>query len=488
MKRFIAILLLGLGAVGAYYYYTQVYLPATAVASAPERQGSRRGGGRGEGPVAVLATPARLADVPVTIDAIGTVQALNTVTVRAQVDGKLMKLAFRDGQDVKASEVLAQIDPTTYRAAYDQAVAKKAQDAAQLANARSDLDRYERLAKTQYGSLQQADNQRSLVAQYDAQVRSDQGAIDNAKAILDYTTIRAPIDGRTGIRTVDEGNIIRASDATGLVVITQLKPISVIFNLPQQQLRTVSQAMAQRPVSVQAFDSDAVTLLDDGVVTVVDNQVDQTTGTVRFKSNFPNDRLQLWPGQFLNVKLLITTLKDATVVPTAAVQRGPSGPFVYTVGDDNTVTLRQVVVGQQSETQSVITSGLAPPTRVVTTGFTRLTDGATVTVTDTDIGDAARNALPPPGNRGERRQRRGREGEAAAPSDRSGGRRQQSGEDKRTGAGQGTGAGEGTGAPPPTASESASSPAASPPAASPPAAASPSPAPSPGAAAPKKPR
>ena len=373
MKKLLAFLVL-IAIAGGAYYYTRVYLPATAsTQDSGGSGGGRRGGGRGEGPVAVIAAEAKRADVPVTIDAIGTVQALNTVTVRAQVDGKLIKVAFGDGQDVKAGDVLGIIDPTTFQASYDQAVAKKAQDEAQLANARIDLERYERLAKTEYGSRQQADTQRAMVAQQEALVRSDQAAIDNAKAILDYTTIRAPLDGRTGIRAIDQGNIIKASDANGLVVITQLRPISVIFNLPQQRLRQVSEAMAQAPVVVQAFDSDNVTKLDDGTVSVVDNQVDQTTGTVRFKANFPNARLQLWPGQFVNVKLLVRTLKDAIVVSTSAVQRGPSGPFVYVVGEDSKVALKTIKVGQQDETQSVITEGVEPPQRIVTTGFTRLT-------------------------------------------------------------------------------------------------------------------
>ena len=409
MKRFVALLILFALAGGA-YYYTQVYLPSSTAATTANSAGpggGRRGGGRGDGPIAVLATDARTADVPVTIDAIGTVQALNTVTARAQVDGKLMKLAFKDGQDVKAGDVLALIDPTTYQATYDQAVAKKAQDQAQLANAKIDLERYERLAKTEYGSRQQADTQRATVAQLEAQVRSDQGAIDNAKAILDYTTIRAPLDGRTGIRLIDEGNIIRSGDTTGLVVITQLRPISTIFNLPQQQLRPVSDAMAQKPVHVEAFDSDGITLLDAGTITVVDNQVDQTTGTVRFKATFPNDRLQLWPGQFVNVKVLVRTLRDAVVVPTSAVQRGPSGPFVYVVGDDGKVSLHPVTVGQQNETQSVITAGVEPAMKVVTTGFTRLTDGATVSVSAAAEDGAAKPARPV--NRDQVRQRRPRE-------------------------------------------------------------------------------
>lgn len=377
MKKLLAVLVL-LAIAGGVYYYVSVYLPANGKQT--EAQGSRRGRGSGEGPIAVIAAEAKRQDVPVTLDAIGTVQALNTVTVRAQVDGKLVKILFKDGQDVKAGDVLAEIDPTTFQASYDQAVAKKAQDEAQLANSRIDLERYERLAKTEYGSRQQADTQRAAVAQLEAQVRSDQAAIDNAKAILGYTKIVAPIDGRTGIRAIDEGNIIHSTDTNGLVTITQLRPISVVFNLPQQRLQELRRAMAGEAVEVDAYDSDNTTRLDAGTVSVIDNQVDQQTGTVRFKSTFPNPHLQLWPGQFVNVRVLVKTLKDAVVVPTSAVQRGPNGPFVYILQDNDTVKLQTVSVGQQDETQSVIDKGVTPPERVVTTGFTRLTDGAKVTV------------------------------------------------------------------------------------------------------------
>ncbi len=415
MKKFLLFLLLVCGAGGYYYYNRAPDTPDTA---------SRRGA-RGEGPVAVLMTPARFADVPVTLDAVGTVQALNTVTVKTQIDGKLLKIAFQDGQDVKAGDVLALIDPATAQAQYDQAVAKKAQDEAQLANARIDLTRYQKLAQGEYGSRQQADTQRATVAQLEAQVRSDQAAIDSSKANLDYTTVRAPIEGRTGIRQVDQGNIVRASDTTGLVVITQLKPISILFNLPQQQLRSVTGAMAKQSVTIQALDSDNVTELDRGSVGVIDNQVDQTTGTIKLKATFPNSNLQLWPGQFVNVKVLINTLKQAVTVPTSAVQRGPAGPYVYVIGDDNKVALKTVVVGLQNERTSVITSGIEPPMRVVTTGFTRLTDGAIVNPTAMPEADAAGAAtVPAPSTRDEARQRRPRDGSG------------QGGQGKRPGNGQ----------------------------------------------------
>ncbi len=348
---------------------------------------ARRTGGRfgaDTGPVPVLVAAAAKADVPVYLDGVGTTKALNTVTVRSQVDGKLMEVAFKEGQDVARGDVLARIDPTTFKAALDQAVAKKAQDQALLANAKNDLTRYEQLAATNAINRQQADTQKSLVAQYTAQVDSDQGAIESAQATLAYTTIRAPLDGRTGIRQVDEGNIVHASDTTGVVVITQLKPISVFFNLPQQDITQVNAAFAKGPLSVDAQRSDNDAVIDRGTLRVVDNQVDSSTGTVKLKAEFPNTDLQLWPGQFVNVRLLIDTLKQVVVIPTGAVQRGPAGTFVYVVKDDNTAAIRPIAVQKQNENQTVVGKGLEPPERVVTTGFARLTDGAKVTISAGD--------------------------------------------------------------------------------------------------------
>jgi multidrug efflux system membrane fusion protein len=357
-----------LGGVG-YYFYS--YKPGQTTRI------SRRSFNAGQ-VTPVVAVPATRADVPIYLDAVGTAQALNTVTVRSQVDGKLISISFDEGQDVKKNDILAQIDPTTFKAVLDQAVAKKAQDEALLANAKIDLDRYERLAASNAINRQQADTQRALVAQYTAQVQADQAAIENAKATLDYTTIRAPIDGRTGIRQVDVGNIVHAGDTTGLVVITQIKPISVLFNLPQQDLDRVNAAFAKGPLEVDALRSDSDKVIGQGRLTVIDNRVDPSTGTVRLKSEFPNPDLQLWPGQFLNVRLLVSTLKQVVVVPTGAVQRGPNGTYVFVVKDDNTVAMQSVAVGMQDETRAVITKGVAPPQRVVTTGFARLTDGSKV--------------------------------------------------------------------------------------------------------------
>jgi multidrug efflux system membrane fusion protein len=381
-------------------------------------EGQRASGARSRfagagGPVPVLAAAARKADVPVYFEAVGTTRALNTVTVQSQVDGKLLSINFKEGEDVKKGDVLARIDPTTYKAALDQAIAKKAQDEALLANARLDQERYERLAATNSINRQQADTQKALVAQYEAQIQSDQGAIDNSRAILEYTSVVAPIDGRTGIRMVDEGNVIRAASSTGIVVLTQLKPITVLFNLPQQNLPQLNAAFGKNPLTVEALRSDNEAVLDRGTLQVVDNQVDQTTGTVKLKAEFPNTDLQLWPGQFVNVRLTVDTLKQVTVIPTGSVQRGPNGTFVYVVGADSKVSLRSVVVKMQDETQAVIERGLDVGERVVTTGFAQLSDNKEVKVTNTEDAPAA---TPPATSRrdGGGRERRQRSGASPA--------------------------------------------------------------------------
>jgi multidrug efflux system membrane fusion protein len=369
------VVLLALAGIGYYFW---------AGGADQARRATRGGRFMTEGPVPVVAVAAKNADVPIYLDAVGTTRALNTVTVRPQVDGKLISVNFKEGDDVKKGDVLAQIDPTTYQAALDQAVAKKAQDEAQLANARNDLDRYERLAATNAINRQQADTQKALVAQYAALVQADQAAIENAQAMLGYTKIVAPIDGRTGIRQVDAGNIVHASDTSGIVVITQITPIAVLFNLPQQNLDRVNAAFAKGPLPVDALRSDTDAVIAHGALTVVDNQVDQSTGTVKLKAEFPNPDLQLWPGQFVNVRLLIDTLKQVVVIPTGAVQRGPKGTFVYVVKDDSSVTMQAVTVQEQDEDQAVISKGVEPPQRVVTTGFARLTEGTKVTATAPD--------------------------------------------------------------------------------------------------------
>jgi membrane fusion protein, multidrug efflux system len=379
---------------------------------APTAQQRRAGRFGAEGPVPVLAAPVTRADVPVYLDAVGTIKALNTVTVRPQVDGKLLSVNFKEGDDVKKGDVLARIDPVLFQAQLGQAVAKKAQDEAQLSNSKIDLERYERLAVTNAINKQQADTQRALVAQNTALVQADQAAIENAQAMLGYTNIIAPLDGRTGIRQVDEGNIVHASDTTSsIVTITQIKPISVLFNLPQQDLPQVNAAFDKGPLSVDALRSDNDAVIDRGTLKVVDNQVDQTTGTVKLKAEFPNTDLQLWPGQFVNIRLLIDTLKQVVVIPTGAVQRGPNGTFVYVVKDNDTATMRPIAVQKQDETQTVVKSGLEPNERVVTTGFVRLTEGSKVTV-----GSANAPPAPPKGGQSRDGQQRQRGGTSTRPN------------------------------------------------------------------------
>ncbi len=365
----IAVWLLIIGGLG-YLAWTYYFKPAETATRGP----------RPDLAIPVLAATPRIEDVPVYLDGVGTVRALNNVTVRAQVDGKLLSVNYKEGQDVKAGDVLAEIDPVIFKAQYDQAVAKKAQDQATLANAHLDLVRYEQLATAKAGSAQQADTQRALVAQLEALVKSDQAAIDNAQATLGYTKIVAPISGRAGLRQVDQGNIVHASDATGVVVITQLQPIAIQFSLPQQQIVRVNTASAGGALEVDVFGNDGRTVVDTGKVTGMDNQVDQTTGTVKIKAEFPNASFQLWPGQFVNVRLKVQTLNKAIVVPTAAVQRGPAGTFVYVIGGDNVVTARTVRVTQQTETNAVIASGVTVDEQVVTTGFANLSDGAKVAI------------------------------------------------------------------------------------------------------------
>lgn len=350
------------------------------LAGGPASDAQQRGGrgARRTPPIPVVAASARKQDVSVTAASVGTARALNTVVVRPQVEGRLTEITFREGQDVKAGDVLARIDPATYQAQYDQAVAKKAQDEAELANARIDLERYIKLARTNFGSQQQADTQRAKVAQLAAQIKVDQALIDNAKAILDRTVIRAPISGRTGLRNVDVGNIVRASDAQGLVTITQFRPISIFFNLPQQQLGAINAALARGPVKVDALASDNKTLIESGVVEVIDNQVDTATGTIKIKARFENAASRLWPGQFANVRVFIDVISNAVVVPAAALQRGPEGAYVYVIDKEQKAQLRQVTTGQQDETLAVIASGVQAGERVVVTGFARLSGGETV--------------------------------------------------------------------------------------------------------------
>jgi len=377
----IAIVLVGLAIVAGVVVLSPTPPPPQQQGKGGMGKGGRFAGPPSTDPVPVRATVARREDVPVYLDGVGTARALNTVLVKPQVEGKLISVSFTEGQEVEKGYVLAKIDPTTYQALYDQVVATKAQREAQLANARLDLERYMRLAASNAINKQQVDTTRALVAQLEAQVRADQAAIDNARAILSYTDIAAPISGRTGIRQVDEGNIVRPSDATGLVTITQIRPIAVMFNLPQQSLPELNRGMAEGPLPVQAMGVDGRNAVDNGKVVVIDNQVDPTTGTVRLKAEFANEKFQLWPGQFVNVRLLIDTLRQVVVVSTSAVQRGPTGTFVFIIDEDSKARVRRVTVSQQDDVRAVIASGLQAGERVVTSGFGRIADESEVQVT-----------------------------------------------------------------------------------------------------------
>ena len=326
---------------------------------------------------------ARTQDVPVTIDAIGTVQALNTATIHTQVDGRLVALHVTEGEDVKKGEIVAEIEPDLYQAQYDQAVAKKAQDEANLANARIDLVRYQKLAASNYGSQQQYVTQKYLVAQLEAVVKTDQALIDSAKTTLGYCKIPSPIDGRVGIRNVDVGNILHAADLTGILNITQLKPIYVIFVIPQEKLLSVQNAVARGSKKVTALGPDNQTEIDPGhpgELTAIDNQIDQATGTLHLKATFANEDGVLWPGAFVNARLVVGVDKNAVTVPARAVQRGPNGSYLFVVKPDDTVEMRTVEVSETEEGVAVIGKGLAAGERIVVDGQYRLDNGTKVAV------------------------------------------------------------------------------------------------------------
>jgi multidrug efflux system membrane fusion protein len=384
MRRLILLLLLLGIAGGGTYWWLHLRAPTETAGARPAAAG-RRFAPPDNIPVLVAAAETR--DVPVWLDGLGSVQASASVTVRPMVDGKLIEVLFRDGQDVAVGDVLARIDSRTYQANLDAALARKKQNEAQLANARLDAARYAKLAATAYTSAQQADTARAQVAQLEAQVAADQAQIDLMQTQLSFTTITAPIAGRVGIRNIDPGNIVRAGDATGLVNIATLRPINVQFTLPQQALPAVRAAMAEGAAEVLALpQANAPTAertpLDRGRLTVLDNQVDPATGTIRLRAEFANDELRLWPGAFVTVRLRATTLRDAITVPPVAIQRGPRGAFVFVVGDDLRAARRPVTVGHEDVTVAVIAEGVQPGERVVIEGASRLSDGTKVRVGD----------------------------------------------------------------------------------------------------------
>ena len=322
------------------------------------------------------------ADVPVYLEGLGTVQAYYTVTITPRVDGQLEKVTFAEGHGVKRGDLLAQIDPRPFQAALDQAIANRARDIAQLNSAKNDLERYRALAPRMLASKQTIDRQTALVGQLQAQIKADQAAIDNARTQLSYTSIVAPIDGVTGIRRVDPGNIVHAAQTNGIVVLTQVQPITCIFTLPEQVFPEIKRALRAGPVPVVALSRNSGdpdnSELDRGTVELINNQIDQATGTIQVKAVFPNANETLWPGEFVKARVLAQTMRGALTIPTAAIQRGPQGIFAYVVKSDSTVEARTLHIGQHSQGRTVVTDGLAEGERVVTSNQYQLQPGALV--------------------------------------------------------------------------------------------------------------
>ena len=326
--------------------------------------------------VPVTVAPVEKADFPVYLTGLGTVQGFNTVLVRTRVDGQIDKMAFKEGQLVKQGDLLAEIDPRPFQAALAQAKAKKAQDEANLANANLDLQRYTKLGE--FATRQQTDTQRSTVAQLTAQIAADDAAVFNAQTQLDYTQVKSPISGVAGLRQVDVGNIVNASTQTGIVTIAQIEPIAVVFTAPEEQLPDINKAQSVQPLKVIAITTDGKKPLAEGTLAVVNNQVDITSGTIRLKAVFDNKDHALWPGQSVSTRLLVKTLKDATVAPDDAIQHGTDGLYAYVVNQDNKAELRKVKVSQSIDGRSVVDSGLSPGERVITAGQYKVQPGTLV--------------------------------------------------------------------------------------------------------------
>jgi multidrug efflux system membrane fusion protein len=333
------------------------------------------------GPARIAAVPVKTApveksDFPVYLTGLGTVQGFNTVVVRTRVDGQIDKIAFNEGQLVNQGDLLVEIDPRPYQAALDQAKAKKAQDEASLANANLDLQRFTKLGE--FATRQQTDTQRSTVAQLTAQLAADDAAIANAQTQFDYTSVKAPISGVAGLRLVDIGNIVNAATQTGIVTIAQVEPIAVIFTAPEDQLPYISEAQSAQPLKVIALTTDGKKALSDGFLSVINNQVDSTSGTIRLKAVFDNKNHALWPGQSVSTRLLVTTLKDATVVPDDAVQHGTDGLYAFAVNQDNKAELRKIKVTKSIDGRSVVDEGLSPGEQVITAGQYKVQPGTLV--------------------------------------------------------------------------------------------------------------
>jgi multidrug efflux system membrane fusion protein len=345
------------------------------LAPGPANTAAQKGAARTTA-VPVTIAPVRKADFPVYLTGLGTVQGFNTVLVRTRVDGQIDKITFKEGQLVNKGDLLAEIDPRPFQAALNQAKAKKAQDEANLANANLDLQRYTKLGE--FATRQQTDTQRSTVAQLNAQIEADNAAIFNAQTQLDYTQIKSPIPGVAGLRQVDIGNIVNASTQTGIVTIAQIEPIAVIFTAPEEQLPYIKEAQSTQPLKVIAITTDGKRPLAEGVLAVVNNQVDTSSGTIRLKAVFDNKDHVLWPGQSVSTRLLVKTLKDATVVPDDAIQHSTNGLYAYVVNQENKAELRKIKVSQSIDGKSVVDSGLSPGEQVITAGQYKVQPGTTV--------------------------------------------------------------------------------------------------------------
>ena len=355
---------------GAWYVLVGGVKPAAVSAQSAATQAAAK--------IPVTSFEVKKTDFPVHVYGLGVVSPFRTVTVKSRVDGQIIKIFFKQGQMVKEGDALVEIDQRPYTAAMEQAVAKKAQDEANLKNDELNLQRYQKLAKQQFETEQNLDTQQALVDQMTAQVKGDQAAIDNAQTNLDYTSIKAPISGRMGFRLVDPGNIVHAADTTGIVTIAQLQPIAVVFTEPEEQLQSIAKAYEAGEVPVEALTSDGTKTLSQGRLAIMDNSVSQATGTISLKARFDNKDNALWPGLSVNTRMLIDTIKQVIVVPQDGVQHGPSGLFAYVIGSDGKVGVRSIKVSQSGDANAVVSEGLNVGDKIVVAGQSRLFDGAMV--------------------------------------------------------------------------------------------------------------
>jgi multidrug efflux system membrane fusion protein len=398
------VLVLGVIAFGVWYYRNSRNASQAATAAAAPGAAAKGKGGSGAGGfvVPVVVSTAQRGDLPVYFNGLGTVTAFNTVTVRSRVDGQLVSVAFKEGQFVHQGDLLAQIDPRPFQVQLEQAVGQLAKDQAQRKDAEVNFERYKLLFKEGVIPQQQLDTQGALVGQVDGALTSDQSQIDNAKLQLTYSRITAPISGRIGLRLVDAGNIVHASDTNGLLVITQLQPISVIFSLPQDQLPQVNAKLhAGVQLGVDAYDRDDTAKIASGKLETIDNQIDITTGTYKLKSVFTNADNALFPNQFVNVHLLVDTKHNLTIVPAAAIQRGPQGTYVYAADTDNTAKIRIVTIAQATGDSVGLSAGLNSGDRVVIDGLDKLQDGTKINPSpSTGANAAGRSSAPPSAGQG----------------------------------------------------------------------------------------